>query len=1004
MAGIKTYRLLGFLLLSVFLFGMLSCQQKGKENIDVNIFFSAEKLTEDNNNFYAENDSSIIFKGAEFRSNLTSLTGDFSYVTSPKNQYSIGINIPKVRPENYVEISIWRKGADSKSHLIAGSVTPDLFYRSTNQATVSLDGWEKLELTFFLPPNYTDKELKVYVWNSSKDTVFFDDLSINIKERKQYPDYKEAAIYVEVDTSMYLKLLETRKKAFESGVLQSEDEDWVKGFIIGNNEMMKTKLRLKGDWLDHLHGDKWSFRLKLKSGFTWNRLKVFSLHNPITRHGVDEWFLHQVLLSQDVLTTRYGFTPTYFYGRNIGIYAWEEHFTKQLIESQNKREGPIVRFYEDVYWDQIRGKKSGIDSILIPYFEAAAIKPFSTGKIVEDSVAFGQFLIAQNLLFQYKHRTKLASEIFNIDALAKYFAMMDVFQAHHSLIWHNQRFYYNPVLSKLEPILFDAYTEDGSFNWVSRSMTGDVKYNSVETLDDQFLMMRELFNDIKLLNKYIDYLELYSSPEFLTKVNLQFSDEAIRYDSLVQLEFPDLQLNIATLYENADNIRNDLPAFKQKIKERLSKNEKWLNISKKKKEFTVGLEGYFTKNLVQAYKMKRQGDSTLIRVVNYYTDPILLLGFGTTNKKIKEFLHPEPELKGYQYLDKVDYECWIYTLSDYLFVMAGGGQETIAIEIMPWPEPDGKETPLQALLRSNTFPDSALVESVMDNKIFVKNGKIVIDHPIVIPEGFELYVKPGTYINLVNKAFIISYSPVYLTGTNEAPIIVTSSDFSAMGFTVLQAGERSKIEYTRFENMNTLDYKGWTLTGAVNFYESDVDIINTTFYRNQCEDALNTIRSDFKVDNSTFEYIFGDAFDSDFSTGLIDGAHFKTIGNDAIDFSGSRILIKNVLIEDALDKGISGGEESFLTVENTIIKRAGIGVASKDLSVVKFENGEIEDCKYGLVLLQKKPEYGSATVVFSNSKIIKPETEMLIEKGSVVEKDGKTIKGKKEKLADIFYE
>jgi hypothetical protein len=204
--------------------------------------------------------------------------------------------------------------------------------------------------------------------------------------------------------------------------------------------------------------------------------------------------------------------------------------------------------------------------------------------------------------------------------------------------------------------------------------------------------------------------------------------------------------------------------------------------------------------------------------------------------------------------------------------------------------------------------------------------------------------------------------------------------------------------------MNTLNYNGWTLTGAVTFYESDVDISNTTFYRNQCEDALNTIRSDFKVENSTFEYIFGDAFDSDFCTGLVDRTHFKTIGNDAIDFSGSRILIKNVLIEDALDKGISGGEESFLTVENTIIKRASIGLASKDLSVVKFENGKIEDCKYGLVLLQKKPEYGSATVVFNTSEIVKPEIEMLIEMGSVVEKDGTAIKGEKEKLADIFYE
>jgi hypothetical protein len=220
----------------------------------------------------------------------------------------------------------------------------------------------------------------------------------------------------------------------------------------------------------------------------------------------------------------------------------------------------------------------------------------------------------------------------------------------------------------------------------------------------------------------------------------------------------------------------------------------------------------------------------------------------------------------------------------------------------------------------------------------------------------------------------------------------------------LQAGERSKLKNVRFENMNTLDYKGWTLTGAATFYESDVDIVNTTFYRNQCEDALNTIRSDFFVDQSHFEYIFGDAFDSDFCTGTVNETVFKTIGNDAIDFSGSRINIVNVLVEDTEDKGISAGEESFLAVENTVIKRSGIGLASKDLSVVEFNNGEIVDCKYGLVLLQKKAEYGPATVFINNSKIKKPETEMLIELGSKVVKDEVTIKGKKKKLADIFYQ
>ena len=46
------------------------------------------------------------------------------------------------------------------------------------------------------------------------------------------------------------------------------------------SEKIKAKLRLKGDWLDHLKGDQWSFRVETASDKSWNRLKTFSIQNP----------------------------------------------------------------------------------------------------------------------------------------------------------------------------------------------------------------------------------------------------------------------------------------------------------------------------------------------------------------------------------------------------------------------------------------------------------------------------------------------------------------------------------------------------------------------------------------------------------------------------------------------------------------------------------------------------------------------------------------------------
>ena len=42
----------------------------------------------------------------------------------------------------------------------------------------TISGWEKLEFDFSIPKNMVDKELKIYLYNPTSDTVHFDNLII----------------------------------------------------------------------------------------------------------------------------------------------------------------------------------------------------------------------------------------------------------------------------------------------------------------------------------------------------------------------------------------------------------------------------------------------------------------------------------------------------------------------------------------------------------------------------------------------------------------------------------------------------------------------------------------------------------------------------------------------------------------------------------------------------------------------------------------------------------
>jgi hypothetical protein len=122
-----------------------------------------------------------------------------------------------------------------------------------------------------------------------------------------------------------------------------------------------------------------------------------------------------------------------------------------------------------------------------------------------------------------------------------------------------------------------------------------------------------------------------------------------------------------------------------------------------------------------------------------------------------------------------------------------------------------------------------------------------------------------------------------------------------------------------------------------------------------------------------------------------------------MDFSGSEITIIDSEVYGAKDKGISGGENSKLTIINTSILNSNIGVASKDLSIIEMIDSKVIACNYGLVLLQKKPEYGPSIMILKNTFMLDLKVEMLIEDNCKVNVNDSTIYGKEKNLGEIFY-
>lgn len=263
-------------------------------------------------------------------------------------------------------------------------------------------------------------------------------------------------IDIDINFKNYQKLAFKRKQSLERGMLFTSPDDSVPAKIRYKNKTMKASIRLKGDLQGHWEDkEKWSFRIKLKGDNRLFGLKRFSIQHPRTRHYLHEWIYHKILKREGVLGLRYQFIDVVINGKNMGVYALEEHFDKFLIENNRHREGPIFKFDEEYLWkDRLLNEYS--QETDLQSFYTLNVDAFKSNTILSDPQQFKMFMTGYNKLEAFRRGELTTSQVFDVSKLARYFAIADLTGARHGAAWHNIRFYYNPITALLEPIGFDS--------------------------------------------------------------------------------------------------------------------------------------------------------------------------------------------------------------------------------------------------------------------------------------------------------------------------------------------------------------------------------------------------------------------------------------------------------------------------------------------------------------------------------------------------------------------
>jgi hypothetical protein len=282
--------------------------------------------------------------------------------------------------------------------------------------------------------------------------------------------------------------------------------------------------------------------------------------------------------------------------------------------------------------------------------------------------------------------------------------------------------------------------------------------------------------------------------------------------------------------------------------------------------------------------------------------------------------------------------------------------------------------------------------TLQGQEIRVVEGDWSIRAPIIVPRGYTLVIDAGASLRFDPESYILSHGRVSAEGTKDRPILLTASNARQrwLGIYVVRAPEESFFNYVNITSTRAFAVGALNLTGAVTFYESNVTIANSKFVNTVAEDALNIVRSDFRVDSTDFEDARSDAVDLDFSDGKVSQLFFRDIAGDGLDTSGSVVQGENLFFRNIVDKAVSAGEGSDVHLIHVDVERVGSAVVSKDGSRLRVDGLEWNEVTLFVAMSYvKKPAYGPAVLELFDAQV--PEDSLIRQTGSDLSLEGMSV-------------
>ena len=733
-------------------------------------------------------------------------------------------------------------------------------------------------------------------------------------------------VYLEIDQESILGLeLQRKIKSEQGGSISDEEKVYVPAKITFKNKDYKIKMRTKGTRQIHWNNkDTTSYKIDMIGDKRLWYMEEFSFQKPITRNYTYEYLFHNLLGHVGLIKINYFFINLYLNDQNLGIYAVEESFSKELIERQKKRNGPILSLKEEVgeYFPNIKYEMYSENYWTNNY-------PELTRKV---------FSILNNL----RSKNFNINNHFDVDKWAKYFAIMDLTGAYHGSLIKSVKLFYNPVTGLFEPIGYDLHKGAGVFNNFILADFLQEENKSNKILCSYICLHKEWYLKFfklddgqinsEFVEKYIEYLKEYSDEGFVDNFISLFNKELSVYNNAIYKDYSKTDrvnwIGAGFFVYDDDYIYERAKLIRNKIK---SSNLKYVEISKSNNQiFFEDYEGSNFPFFANTIDCENPLDEK-----NFFLTGKMSFNLETTCKKIK--------------------------ISSY-----GGKSKILSLN------ENIRITPDQNFFFKNSFKNLSLnnnFDKISDNK-YLANKDILIKEDSIINANEIFIIDKLISINITNNSTLYIEGQISFINDKENLTQIYSTDGSG---SIIFSNNEYNFQNIIFKNLSKPFLNSHILYGGVNFINSKISLDNIYLTDSNNEDGINIINSNTKLSNINFKNIKADALDIDFGKLNFSNIYCINVNNDCLDISGAKVEGQKLFVKNVLDKGISVGENSTVFINDLQIIKSNIALTVKDGSKAFFKDVHLEKNNFDVALFNKKNEFSKPSLKLENINFLNIE-------------------------------